>query len=235
VLEAIAGPDPDDPTTAREAFRHDAADASARRFRFGVVTQALAACDDGVRETLLRAVGVLRQLGTVEDVTLPDLPYEATARVILGAEAASAFEDLVESGRIVELTAPEDRYTPYARDAILAKDYVRALRLRGLVAREVNRVFSTVDLLVAPSRPTVAPRLGQEFRSALRGTANDVAGALGNLAGLPAIGVPSGFDAAGLPTSVQLLGAAFAEETVLAAARGYQALTDWHLEHPRLG
>jgi aspartyl-tRNA(Asn)/glutamyl-tRNA(Gln) amidotransferase subunit A len=228
VLEAIAGPDPGDPTTAPDPFRHDDAGPSARRFRFGVVTQALAACDDGVRANLLEAVDVLRRLGTVEDVTLPDLPYEATARIILGAEAASAFEDLVESGRLVELTAPEDRYTPYARDAILAKDYVRALRLRGLMAREAHRVLSTVDVLVAPSRPTVAPRLGQEFRR----TANDVAGALGNLAGLPAISVPSGFDPSGLPTSVQLLGAAFAEDTVLGAARAYQAVTGWHRRHP---
>lgn len=229
ILASIAGPDPADPATIAEKFHHDP---TARRFRFGVVRQALAACDDAVRTNLESALEVLRTLGTVEDVTLPDLPYEAAARIILYAEAADAFDDLVESGRIAELTAPEDRYTPYARDAILAKDYVRALRLRGLMAREAARLFATVDLLVAPTRPTVAPRLGQELRSALRGTAGDAVGALGNLAGLPAISVPSGFDEAGLPTGMQLVGPALGDATVLAAACGYQALTDWHRRHP---
>src|SRR5205085_11758397 len=113
------------------------------------------------------------------------LPYEAVTRTILQVETASAFEELIESGRIAELTAPEDRSTAYARDVILAKDYVKALRLRAVIARDADAVLSRYDALVAPGRATVAPPLDQEFRSAIRGSAPDATGAVGNAAGLP--------------------------------------------------
>ena len=163
---------------------------------------------------------------------MPDLPYEQITRTILQVEAVSAFEDLIESGRIAELTAPEDRFTPYAREAILAQDYLKAVRLRGVMAREIDRVISRFDALVAPGRINEAPRLGQEFRSAIRATAKDVMGAVGNGAGLPAVCVPNGFGARGLPTSIQFMGRAWEENTILAAACAYQSLTDWHHRHP---
>jgi len=140
-----------------------------------------------------------------------------------------------ESGGIAGLTAPEDRHTPYARDAILAKDYVKAMRLRGVMAREIDRVFGGFDALVAPGRINEAPVLGREFRSAISATAKDVMGAVGNGAGLPAVCVPNGFGARGLPTSIQFMGRAWEENTILAAARAYQSLTDWHTRHPQLG
>ena len=80
-----------------------------------------------------------------------------------------------------------------------------------------------------------APPLDREFRTALRGTAHDVLGAAGNVAGLPAVVVPSGAGPDGLPTSIQFVGRAWEENTVLAAARAYQALTGWHLRHPPVG
>jgi aspartyl-tRNA(Asn)/glutamyl-tRNA(Gln) amidotransferase subunit A len=235
VLEAIAGPDPHDPTAADRPFGYDAADVTGRRFRFGVIRDVAAGAEPAVRAAFERSLQMLHQLGTVEDVTLADLPYEAVTRTILLAEAASAFEDMIESGAIAGLTAPEDHYTAYARDAILAKDYVRALRVRALVVREADRVLSRLDALVAPGRPGVASPLDREFRSAARGNVADVMGAIGNGAGLPAIAVPNGFDEAGLPTSLQFMGRAWEENTVLAAARAWQAITDFHLQHPPVG
>jgi aspartyl-tRNA(Asn)/glutamyl-tRNA(Gln) amidotransferase subunit A len=232
VLEAIAGPDPDDPTTGARAFRYDAGGAAGRRFRFGVVRGVADPAEPAVRESFERALDVLRTIGTVEDVDLADLPYEAVARTILYAEASSALEALVEQGTIAGLTAPEDRYSLYAREAILAKDYIKALRLRALVVREADRVLSRLDALVAPTRATVATPLDQEFRSGFRGTVRDVMGALGNAAGLPAVAVPSGFSERGLPTSLQFVGRAWEENTILAAARVWQSLTDWHLRRP---
>jgi aspartyl-tRNA(Asn)/glutamyl-tRNA(Gln) amidotransferase subunit A len=139
---------------------------------------------------------------------------------------------MIESGAIAGLTAPEDRFTAYARDAILAKDYIRALRLRAVVGREADRVLSEFDALVAPGRPAVASPLDREFRSAARGNVPDIMGAIGNAAGLPAIAVPNGMTAGGLPTSLQFMGRAWAENTVLAAARAWQGITDYHLHHP---
>jgi aspartyl-tRNA(Asn)/glutamyl-tRNA(Gln) amidotransferase subunit A len=95
VLEAIAGPDPADPTTSARPFRYDAAPVEGRRFGFGVLRGVTDGCDEAVRASFERALEALRAIGTVEDVALPPLPYEAVTRTILWAEAASAFEDLV--------------------------------------------------------------------------------------------------------------------------------------------
>jgi aspartyl-tRNA(Asn)/glutamyl-tRNA(Gln) amidotransferase subunit A len=232
VLDAIAGPDPEDPTASDRVYRYEASDR--KTFRFGVIKGVTEGCEEGVVENFTRSLEALRTIGTVDEVTLPDLPWEQITRIILQVEAASAFEDLIEAGGIAELAAPEVRFTPYARDVILAKDYVKAMRLRGVMAREADRVLSRYDALVAPGRINEAPLLGQEFRSAIGATAKDVMGAIGNGAGLPAICVPNGFGARGLPTSMQFMGRAWEENGILAAARAYQSLTDWHTRHPKV-
>ena len=232
VLDAIAGPDPADPTATARPYRYEAVAGGARRFRFARCRPRSRAASPRCATASSARSRCCREIGSVEDVPLPDLPWEAITRTILWAEAASAFEDLIESGGIAGLTAPEDHSAPYARDAILAKDYIKALRLRGVMAREADRVLAPLDALVAPGRAAVAPPLGQEFRSAIRGTAGDVMGAIGNGAGLPAVCVPNGFGERGLPTSLQFMGRAYEENAVLAAARAYQSRTDWHRRHP---
>lgn len=233
VLDTIAGPDPRDATTSHRPYRYDAS-GPRRSFRFAVVRGALEATDPGVRDAVAAALDTLGALGTIEEITLPERPYEPMARIILWAEGAAAFERLTESGAIAALTAPEDRVTPYARDVILAKDYLRALRLRGVVAREIDAVLSRFDAIVGPSRGVAGPRLGAEFRSAIRGSFPDVLGAIGNAAGLPAVGMPCGFTPEGMPVGLQLLGRAWEENTLLAAARAWQARTDFHRRRPPL-
>jgi aspartyl-tRNA(Asn)/glutamyl-tRNA(Gln) amidotransferase subunit A len=233
VLEAIAGRDAHDPTTAARPYRYDGGESAGRRFRFGVLRGVVEPAEPVVREAFAASLQVLRAIGTVEeDVALPDLPYEAVARTILYAEASSSLEELVESGALAGLTAPEDRHGPYAREAILARDYIKALRLRSRVAREADRVLSRYDALVAPTRATTPTPIDQEFRSGFRGTLRDLMGAVGNAAGLPAIAVPNGFTDRSLPISLQFMGRAWEENTLLAAARAYQSLTDWHLRRP---
>jgi aspartyl-tRNA(Asn)/glutamyl-tRNA(Gln) amidotransferase subunit A len=233
VLDAIAGADPADPTAAARPYRYDEHDLG-RGFRFALVGGTADAVEPAVGEAFTRALGTLREIGSVEEIALPALPYEAMTRIILWSEAASASEGEIESGAIAGLTAPEDRVTPYARDAILAKDYVRALRLRGVVARDIDGVLSRFDAIVGPSRGNAGPRLGAEFRSPIRGGAPDVLGAIGNAAGLPAVGVPCGFTVEGLPVGLQFLGRAWDENMVLAAARAWQARTDFHRRRPPL-
>ncbi len=234
VLGAIAGPDRHDPTAADRPFAYAATEVTGRRFRFGVLRDVAATAEPAVQESFARSLETLKKIGTVEEVTVADLPYEAITRTILMAEAASAFEDLIERGGIAALTAPEDRVTPYARDAILAKDYLKALRLRAHVMREADRVLARFDALVAPGRPATAPPLDQEFRD-LHRPPKDPMGAIGNVAGLPAIAVPNGFSARGLPTSLQFMGRAWEDDTVLACGRAWQGITYWHLRHPAAG
>ena len=232
VLDALAGHDPADPSTSRRPFRYDPVEPADRRFRWGVLRGVTEGCDEAVRASFEQAVEVLQSLGAVREVSLPDLPWEVATRVILQAEAASALEDLIESGRIAELTAPEDRALPYARDTILAKDYIRAMRVRRAMVREADRLLADLDALVAPGRAVLAPPLDRPFRSAFGGGLPDPMGAVGNGAGLPAVIVPSGFGPDGLPTSLQFMGRAWEENAVLAAARAYQARTGWHRRHP---
>ena len=234
VLDAIAGPDPNDPTASQASYAY-AAEAPGRRFKLGVPAGVTDGVHEHVRRHFEQTLDALADIAEIETVTLPDLPYEAITRIILLAEAASAFEDFIERGQPAELTAPEDHYGPYARTAIPATDYIRALRLRGRMAREIDMVFagdSGFDALIGPARHSPASGIAEDFRSAAFGNASDVLGAIGNGAGLPSISVPNGFTPDGLPTGIQFMGRAYAENTVLAIARAYQRATDWHQRHP---
>lgn len=233
VLDAIAGHDPHDPTSSKEPYRYEAdTGPPEKKFRLGLPRNVTDGCQEDVRVNFERALETLAPVAVIEEVELPDYPYEAVTRTILFAESASAFDEFIESGRTAELTAPEDHHTPFARSAVLAKDYLRAMRLRGIIAREIDGVMSSFDALVAPTRPTTATPLDQEFRSATGDHSSDPMGAIGNGAGLPAVSVPSGFSAEGLPTGIQFMARAYQENMALAAARAYQSLTDWHQRHP---
>ncbi|MBW1699446.1 MAG: amidase [Deltaproteobacteria bacterium] len=233
VLEAIAGPDPKDPTTTTRPYRYNPHERK-RPFRLAVIKDVADDVDEAVQSNFYQAITVLSEVATVETIELPDLPYEEITRIILFAEAYSAFEDFIESGKIAGLTAPEDRYIPYARATILAQDYIRALRLRAIMAREVHSIMQPFDALVGPSRPTPATPLDEEFRSTPGGSARDIMGAIGNGAGLPAISVPAGFSDKGLPTGIQIMGKAYEENTVIAIANAYQSITGWHQMHPQI-
>ena len=115
---------------------------------------------------------------------------------------------------------------------MLAKDYLRALRLRSVICREIDEVMSPYDALLAPGRLTVAAPIDQPFLNPARGVLKDVIGAVGNSAGLPTISVPNGFNDNGLPTGLQIMGRAYEENKILSVACAYQSSTDWHLQHP---
>jgi len=102
---------------------------------------------------------------------------------------------------------------------------------KGVLA-EIDRVMQGFDALLAPSRPVPSTKVDEEFPSAIRGAGKDLMGAIGNLAGLPAISVPDGFTEHGVPTGLQFMGRPYDENIILAAAGAYQKLTDWHLRHP---
>jgi aspartyl-tRNA(Asn)/glutamyl-tRNA(Gln) amidotransferase subunit A len=232
VLEAIAGVDPKDPTTIERPFKYVAKPPEGE-FRLAVLKGAAEGAEEGMGANFERALGVLERVASVEEIEFPGLPYEAITRTILSAEAASAFDEFTESGRATELTAPEDHYGPYARTVVLAKDYLKALRLRALMAKTADDAMEPYDAVVAPTRRGVASPIDIEFRKVSPGMTSDVMGAVGNGAGLPAISVPNGFDEDGLPTGIQFMGRAYDENVILAIARTYQSLTDWHQRHPQ--
>jgi len=233
VLETIAGPDPLDSTTIQEPWSYSTV-TPRRKFKIGVPKMVADDANTTVKQNFETALDVLRGFASVDEVTLPDLPYEAVTRTILNAESVSAFEDLIESGAIGGLTAPEDHWGPYTRTVLPASDYIRALRLRRKMMEAIADVMEGFDALAAPSGKKPATPLGQEFRKVAPGATSDPMGAIGNGCGLPAVSVPDGFTATGLPTGIQFMGTPDSENTLLAIARVYQSRTSWHTWHPKL-
>jgi aspartyl-tRNA(Asn)/glutamyl-tRNA(Gln) amidotransferase subunit A len=229
VLEAISGHDPRDRSTSKRLYRYVLKRDSLRVAVPKGVT-------DGVAEPVERnfdnAMKVVEGFAEVEEIEFPEFPYGSVTRTILNAEAAAAFDEFTERDLARGLTAPECRYGPYAKTAVLAVDYLKALRLREMMARIAEDVMAGYDAVAAPSRATTVPRIDEEFRKSTPGSARDIMGALGNGAGLPALSVPSGFDDEGLPTGIQFMGRAYDENRVLSVAVEYQSRTRWHKVHP---
>ena len=232
VLEAIAGPDIDDPTTLSSSFRHTPMRSTALGFRLGVVREGLEAAQPEVRRNFEASLAVLSEFSTLEDIELPNLPYIQAGQVIIAAEAAAALEHLVESGAIAQLTAPEDRTGIFAGTQIAAIDYLRALRVRRLIRTEINTLFQTYDGIVSPTSLQVASPLTVSFNE-YRGKARwSRLSAACSLSGIPAVSVPNGFGERELPTGLQITGSAETERDILAVAHAYQSQTNWHSMHP---
>jgi aspartyl-tRNA(Asn)/glutamyl-tRNA(Gln) amidotransferase subunit A len=233
VLAAIAGPDPADPTAFGRRFVPPGA-RPMRRYRIGILRGTLDRTQPEVRRNFDDSLGVLREIADVEEnLELPDYPWDAMAGLVLDAEAASAFEPLVLSGRVTRLTAPEDRVGGYAGQVVLARDYLRALRVRRPAAAALDRLLTRVDALAAPTLPTVAwpveVALDQAYPEFPGGIS--VAGAA-NLCGIPALFLMNGLGEAGLPTSLQLTGRAHSEAGLLEIGMHYQARTRFHRQRP---
>jgi aspartyl-tRNA(Asn)/glutamyl-tRNA(Gln) amidotransferase subunit A len=247
VLAAIAGVDPKDPTTGGEfayPLRGQQAGAD-RRFRIGVLQHATERAQPEVKANFERSLEALRGVADLEmDVPFPDLPWGSAVSTIVDAEGAAAFRELIESGGTRKLRAAADRIGGYAGMMTLAVDYIDALRARVRMRAELDALLSRYDALAVPTRGGVAPRADRNMRGGPTPAASPAPSPpperpsppatipAGNLAGVPAVCVPNGFGESGLPTSLQLIGRAFSETTLLAIADRYQQATDWHLQHP---
>jgi aspartyl-tRNA(Asn)/glutamyl-tRNA(Gln) amidotransferase subunit A len=234
VLAAMAGPDPLDPTAVAERFVAPTGAGSRRRYRIGVLKGTRDKTQSEVVRNFDASLGVLKNFAdVVEDLELPDLPYEAAASVIIDAEAASAFEPLFENGRITELTAPEDRLGGYAGQVVLAKDYLRALRVRRPASVALDRLLAGVDAVAAPALPTVAWPLDKPFDKVYPDYPGGTSiGGAANLCGVPGIFLMNGVGEGGLPTSLQLTGRALNEATLVSIGTRYQERTNFHRLRP---
>ncbi len=110
--------------------------------------------------------------------------------------------------------------------------YGQAQKVRTLIKEDFTRVFEQVDVIAAPVTPTTAFKIGQHSDSPLEMYLEDVFTLPANLAGVPGISFPVGFDESGLPIGMQFMGAPFSEAILLQAAHRYQTITDWHLRNP---
>ena len=123
---------------------------------------------------------------------------------------------------------------------IAAKDYLKAMRIRSLIQKELRKLFIDVSILVTPTTFAAAPKAGERLRGIKRDRPKPASRGLhdlvpaGNLAGLPALSLPCGFDN-GLPLGICLVGRPFYENTLLAVGREFQNQTDWHRRRPPIG
>jgi aspartyl-tRNA(Asn)/glutamyl-tRNA(Gln) amidotransferase subunit A len=258
VLAAIAGHDARDATSMdRPVDDYVGALATPLQgVRIGVAREYFGAgVEDGVGAAVRTALAGFERLGaTLVDVSLAHADLAIAAYyVIAPAEASSnlARYDGVRYGhRCADPQSLEDLYTRSRAEGFGAEVkrrilvgtyalsagyfdayYLRAQRVRRLIANDFSAAFGEVDLIAGPTTPTVAFRLGEKSSDPLAMYAADVNTVAVNLAGLPAISLPAGFSQ-GLPVGLQLIAPAFAESALLAAAHQYQQATDWHLRVP---
>jgi len=231
ILEAISGFDPHDPSTTRRKYKFETVQ---KDFRVALIKGNMIGADDSVTKNFEKSLKIIEKFAIVDEITFPEFPYEAVTRMILNAEAASAFEDFIDEGLSHQLTASEDRYNGYSRLTVLAKDYLRALRLRGKMVKIAEEIMQSYDAVLAPTSKRTAAPINQEFRRNAPTTPSiDITGSVGNGAGLPSISVPAGFSEEGLPTCIQFMGKAYDENIIISLAVEYQKRTDWHKKHPK--
>jgi aspartyl-tRNA(Asn)/glutamyl-tRNA(Gln) amidotransferase subunit A len=236
VLEVIAGRDVKDPSSVSSPPVPLSRRRGGTKFRLGIPKGADKDIQSEVAANFRAALKVLEdQVELVEDVELPDLPYGAVAGMIIAAEGASAFDDLLKDGRLSQLTAPEDRTGGYPALAVSAPDYLRALRVRRPMQRALDDFLKKFDALAVPTRTTVASPLDKAFRDGWPGVTGG-ANVIGptNVVGVPGVSVPNGFGVQNLPTGLSFTARAFDEAKLVTLARLYQDRTDWHRRRPPL-
>ncbi|MBY0587809.1 Asp-tRNA(Asn)/Glu-tRNA(Gln) amidotransferase subunit GatA [bacterium] len=255
LLEAIAGHDPRDSTSLPHPVPpyRQSCQQPLPKLRVGVVTDYFGeGLDEEVAVAVKKAIEVYRSLGaTIVDVRLPTSAHAIpTYYVVATAEASSnlARYDGVHYGhRAKEYRDLVDMYkrsrgegfghevkrrimlgtlalSAGRRDAF----YNKALQVRRLLRGDYDAAFQQCDVVLGPTSPTAAFKLGEKSDDPLAMYLSDIYTVATNLAGLPGLSLPCGFTKSGLPIGLQLQGPAMAEETLLRAGYMYEQATDWH-------
>ena len=240
LMDAIAGPDPADPTASSEPVpQYEAAlDGNVRGLRIGVARDYYYdPVTPEVGKKLEESLAAFRSLGaTVVEVKVPDIDLVNTLmHVLMTAEAATVHRKWLQTRRNDYSLQVRSRIEPGL--FYPANRYLEALSMRAAITREfVDTAMKGVDVLHLPAIPIPTPTIDEST------TGPDVMRIIGTLGhctrginylGLPAISVPAGFDGQGLPIGFQLVGRPFTEATLLRAADAYQRVTDWHTKKPK--
>ena len=235
VMAAIAGKDPLDATSLARPFRPAPRTRSRSASRIGVIKGSFEKAQPEVRKNFEESLKVLGTFAdVVPDVEFPDFPYGPAVGTIVAAEGASAFRDLIESGRAKELKVPNDRWGGYAASMVLRRGLHPGNAPEGPDEESARRALREVRRArlarsrdgVVPDRPGLRQGLPRDQRRA------GASSRPGNLVGQPALVVPNGFGENGLPTAFQFTGRAFSDETLVALGTAVQARTEWHRKRP---
>ena len=217
-----------------------------------------AGSDKDVQKAIAEAIEVYKKLGaeTVE-IEMPHFDYAIAAYyVIATAEASSnlARYDGVHYGHRTASKADYIEVYTKSRAEGFGKEvkrrimlgtyalssgyydayYLKALKVRNLIRGDFTNAFEKCDCVIMPVSPTTAFKIGEKVDDPLKMYLSDVYTIAANLAGVPAISIPCGFDENNLPIGLQILAAAFAEEKLLRIARMFEMQTEWHQRRPAM-
>jgi len=210
-----------------------------------------------VEAAVRAAVDVLAELGAaVQEVSLPHTDYALPVYYLIAPAEASAnlarYDSVryglrVDSGGLIETykATRGQGFGPEVKRRIMLGTYalsagyydayyLKAQKVRTLIKADFDAAFEQVDVIVAPTSPTTAFPIGERADDPLQMYLSDVFTLSMNLAGICGLSLPCGFDAAGLPIGLQVMGPALGEERVLRVAYAYEQATDWHTRRPPL-
>ncbi len=212
--------------------------------------------DGEVRDAILKAAEQFRAMGAeLEEFDMPIVKYAVPTYYILAtAEASSNLarydgvkygyraKDYADLAELYTKTRSEGFGMEVKRRILLGcfvlssgyydAYYLKALKVRALIKQAFDRAFEKYDMILAPTTPTTAYKIGENTGDPLKLYLGDIYTAMINIVGLPGLTAPCGFDAKGLPVGMQLIGKPFGEETLLKAACAYQKETDYHKQRP---
>ena len=260
MLQAIAHHDPCDSTSV-DVPAPDYAQAlvpDIRGMRVGVpVEYFVEGMQPGVEAAVRAAIEKIADLGAeVDEVSLPHTEYSLPAYYLIAPAEASAnlarYDGVKYGYSHPEAEDVWDAYRQTRQNGFGAEVkrrimlgtyalsagyydayYLKAQKVRTLIKRDFDQAFSRFDVLIAPTSPTVAFKIGEKVDDPLQMYLSDVFTLSLNLAGICGISIPCGF-ADGLPVGLQIMGDAFAEEAVLRVAYAYEQATEWHERRPEL-
>ena len=240
LLQPVAGHDPNDDTTSTRPVPDYAAalDGRVAGLKIGIPgPYFFDRAQPDVEAAVMLAIETLSGLGAeVQSIDIPDVEHSAAAAAIIYYAEATAYhdDDLARNGGLY--TDRVRRFIEFG-NFILARDYLQAQRFRTLLGRRLAAALRRVDFILTPTLPITATPIGDPVVT-IRGREQPVYLALlrntepFNLAGLPALSVPCGFGANGMPVGLQIVGRPFDEAGVLRLGDAFQRATDWHLRRP---
>ncbi len=261
MLEAIAGYDPADSTSVDRPVPQYSASLTGEveGLRIGIPKEYfVSGIRQEVEQSVRKAVGHLEKNGAViEEISLPHTDYAvAVYYIVATAEASSnlarydgmryghrsrAAKDLAEAYMLsrAEGFGPEVKRRimlgTYALSAgYYDAYYLKAQKVRALIKKDFDQAFETCDAIITPTAPTTAFKIGEKIQDPLQMYLSDIYTISVNLAGLPALSLPCGFDSEGLPIGMQIIGKHFDESTILNIAYAYEQSTDWRKRKPNL-
>ncbi|MFD2672517.1 Asp-tRNA(Asn)/Glu-tRNA(Gln) amidotransferase subunit GatA [Marinicrinis sediminis] len=260
VMQAIAGHDDRDSTSAHVDIPDylSALSGDVKGLKIGVPKEYLGeGIDPQVKEAVLAALKVYEQMGAQwEEVSLPHTEYAVAAYYLLASSEASsnlARYDGVRYGirsdqaeNLMELytKSRSEGFGPEVKRRIMLGTYalssgyydayyLKAQKVRTLIKQDFDQVFEKYDVIMGPTAPTTAFKIGSQINDPLTMYLNDICTIPINLAGLPAISIPCGH-VDGLPVGLQVIGKAFDEANVLRVAHAFEQQTDFHKQRPTL-